>query len=396
MSAKKNAKTTKSVNSKKANSDSGVAEFLAFAAKQDNMSDLSKAVEFYSTGSRMLNRAIGTGSGQADVGGFPKGFLTELYGPEGCGKTTACFHAIADCQAKGGKVLFIDFEQAVRAQRLYMQKLGISFDTDKLIVIRPASYEEGVMMLAKALTTYKPDMVVLDSIAAATPKAVADSEMTDLAMQIGLHARSTSIFLSWVTKKLEKHNVALICTNQLRTKIGQISTQISTGGNAVRFYPTIRIEFKQQDKIVEAGVSNVTGAKEDRRVSNVLKVMAVKNKIDKPFVPVSLYLKFGEGFDDTRSLIETASNIGVIKKAGAWYSYESGTTFDFKVQGQAALYELLKSSPAMEDYFWDQLSFEASDEEKADALERGVITENDDDESAVDDEIAALEKQFAL
>jgi len=271
------------------------------------------------TGSISLDLALG-------VGGFPRGRVIEIFGPESSGKTTIALHAIAEAQKLGGIAAFIDAEHAF--DRFYAQKLGIN--TDELLVSQPDYGEQALEIAENLIRSGAIDVIVIDSVAALIPKAELEGDMGDSKM--GLQARLMSQALRKLTGAVAKANCVCIFINQLRDKIGISygNPETTTGGNALKFYASIRIDIRKSTQIKEG--DNVLG--------NLTKVKIVKNKVAPPFKTVEFDIIYGEGISKIGEIIDLAVALDIIKKAGAWYSYE-GTKLG---QGREAVRQLLKDN----------------------------------------------------
>ncbi len=274
------------------------------------------------TGSISLDLALG-------VGGFPRGRVIEIFGPESSGKTTIALHAIAEAQKLGGIAAFIDAEHAF--DRFYAQKLGIN--TDELLVSQPDYGEQALEIAENLIRSGAIDVIVIDSVAALIPKAELEGDMGDSKM--GLQARLMSQALRKLTGAVSKTNCICIFINQLRDKIGISygSPETTTGGNALKFYASIRIDIRKSTQIKEG--DNVLG--------NLTKVKIVKNKGAPPFKTVEFDIIYGEGISKIGEIIDLAVALDIVKKAGAWYSYE-GTKLG---QGREAVRQLLKDNPEL-------------------------------------------------
>lgn len=330
--------------------DAKALAYLQTLSKKGLLGDLDKNVTFISTGSSYIDRSIGNGDGIGSVGGIPRGLLTEIFGQPGSGKTTLALMAAVEAQKAGGRVIWLDYERSLKAQVKYVKNLGIDVDPSKFILIQPDNYEDGFTELAKAMVALKPDLVVIDSLAAAIPKAAAEGELGD-GIQVGLHAKITSQVLAKLVKVIEKMNVALIVLNQTRkvikaSKYDQGPDEQTTGGEAIKFYPHLRIEIKTKAKEKVEAESSVTGATEDKVINQKAKIVTFKNKIDIPFVSVDVYLTFGKGFDNIRTTIDTAINRGFLVKEGSWIGYKGLTEeTNFRRQGINQTYKYLSENP---------------------------------------------------
>ncbi len=253
------------------------------------------------SGSVLLDAAMG-------VGGYPRGRITEIYGPESSGKTTLALHAIAEAQQLGGIAAFIDAEHAL--DPTYAQQLGV--DIDDLWVAQPDHGEQALEIVESLIRSGAMDVIVVDSVAALTPRAEIEGDMGDSHM--GLQARLMSQALRKLTATIAKSGTCLIFINQIRMKIGVMfgNPETTTGGNALKFYSTIRIEVRKIETITK-GTDNPLG--------NRVRVRVVKNKVAPPFHKVELEIMFGKGVSASASLVDAAVQHGIIEKSGTWYSY---------------------------------------------------------------------------
>jgi len=280
-------------------------------------------IEVISTGSIALNAALG-------VGGFPKGRIVEIYGQEMSGKTTLAIHAMAECQKLGGVCVLIDAEHSF--DKKYAEALGVN--TDELIVNQPDYGEQGLEVAEKLISSGTVDLVVVDSIAALVPKGELEGEMGESRM--GGQARMLGQALRKLTGTVSKNNVLLIFINQLREKIGVIygSPLVTSGGNAMRFYASIRLDVSKS--LIKDG-DEITG--------NKTKVKVIKNKVACPFKIAEFDINYGEGISKVGEIVDIGSDLGIIKKGGSWYSYG-----DIKLgQGRDNVIKLLKDNPELEE-----------------------------------------------
>tara|TARA_Y200000002_G_scaffold7028_1_gene5893 strand:+ start:2423 stop:3415 length:993 start_codon:yes stop_codon:yes gene_type:complete len=278
-------------------------------------------VEAISSGSLGLDIALG-------VGGYPKGRVVEIYGPESSGKTTLTLHAIAECQKKGGIAAFIDAEHAF--DRFYAENLGI--DIENLIISQPDHGEQALEITDNLIRSGAIDMVIIDSVAALTPKSEIEGEMGDSKM--GLHARLMSQALRKLTSSISKTNCTVIFINQLREKIGIMfgNPETTTGGNALKFYASIRLDIRRSTQIKSSdGVV----------MGNKTRVKIVKNKVAPPFKLAEFDIMYGEGISKVGEIIDLAVEAEIINKSGSWFSYD-GTKLG---QGRDAVKSLLKDNP---------------------------------------------------
>ena len=290
------------------------------------MSDQSVVdVDAIPSGSLGLDLALG-------VGGYPRGRVIEIYGPESSGKTTLTLHAIAEAQKAGGIAAFIDAEHAF--DRFYAEKLGI--DLENLIISQPDNGEQALEIADNLIRSGAIDIIVIDSVAALTPKSEIEGEMGDSKM--GLHARLMSQALRKLTASISKTNCTVIFINQLREKIGVMfgNPETTTGGNALKFYASIRLDIRRSTQIKDSN-SEVQG--------NKTRVKVVKNKVAPPFKTAEFDIMYGEGVSKIGEIIDVGVDYEIIKKSGSWFSYE-----DTKLgQGRDAVKILLKDNPDLMD-----------------------------------------------
>ena len=279
-------------------------------------------VEVIPTGSIGLNAALG-------VGGYPKGRIIEIYGPESSGKTTLAIHAIAECQKAGGVAAFIDAEHAF--DRFYAEKLGV--DIDNLLISQPDNGEQALEIADQLIRSSAVDLLVVDSVAALTPKKEIEGDMGDSA--VGLHARLMSQALRKLTGTIAKTKTTCIFINQLREKIGVMfgNPETTTGGNALKFYASVRLDIRKSQPVKDG----------DTILGNQVKVKVVKNKVAPPFRKAEFEIMFGEGISKVGEIVDLSTEYEIIKKSGSWFSYG-----DTKLgQGRDAVKETLKDNPEL-------------------------------------------------
>ena len=314
-------------------------------------------METISTGSLGLDLALG-------VGGLPKGRVVEIYGPESSGKTTLTLHAIAECQKAGGVCAFIDAEHAVDVG--YAKNLGV--DTDNLLVSQPDFGEQALEILETVIRSGAVDLVVIDSVAALTPKVEIDGDMDD--QQVGVQARLMSKALRKITGLLSKMNCTVIFINQIRMKIGMTgygSPETTTGGNALKFYSSVRLDIRRIATLKQG----------ENSIGNRAKVKVVKNKVAAPFKQAEFDIMFGEGISKTGELVDYGVKLDIIDKAGAWFSYG-----DTKIgQGRENSKIFLRDNPAIAKEIEDKILNSMGIN---DAIITGTI-ESEDDASSLDD-----------
>jgi len=265
----------------------------------DNKDSLD--IESISSGSLLLDEALG-------VGGYPKGRIIEIYGPESSGKTTLALHALAESQKAGGIAAFIDAEHAL--DPTYAKKLGVNID--ELWISQPDSGEQALEICESLVRSGAVDMIVVDSVAALTPQAEIDGDMGDSHM--GLQARLMSQALRKLTALLSKSNTTIVFINQIRMKIGVMfgNPETTTGGNALKFYASVRIEVRKIESLSK-GADDIVG--------NRIRIKVVKNKVAPPFKKVEVDLMFGEGISYVASILDASVKYDLIEKSGSWYSY---------------------------------------------------------------------------
>ena len=279
-------------------------------------------VEVIPTGSISLNAALG-------VGGYPKGRIIEIYGPESSGKTTLAIHAIAECQKAGGIAAFIDAEHAF--DRFYAEKLGV--DIDNLWISQPDNGEQALEIADQLIRSSAIDILVVDSVAALTPKKEIEGEMGD--NNVGLQARLMSQALRKLTSTISKTNTTCIFINQLREKIGVMfgNPETTTGGNALKFYASVRLDIRRVTAIKDG----------DQVIGNMTRVKVVKNKVAPPFRKAEFEITFGEGISKLGEILDLGVEYGIIQKNGSWYSY-NGSRLS---QGRDTCKALLKDNPEL-------------------------------------------------
>ena len=279
-------------------------------------------VEVIPTGSIGLNAALG-------VGGYPKGRIIEIYGPESSGKTTLAIHAIAQAQKNGGIAAFIDAEHAF--DRFYAAKLGV--DVDNLFISQPDNGEQALEIADQLIRSSAIDIIVIDSVAALTPKKEIEGDMGDSA--VGLQARLMSQALRKLTSTVAKTNTTCIFINQLREKIGVMfgNPETTTGGNALKFYASVRLDSRRINSIKDG----------DNIIGNQVRVKVVKNKVAPPFRKAEFEITFGEGISKIGEIIDLGVEYEIIKKSGSWFSYKDSKL----AQGRDATKQILSDNPEL-------------------------------------------------
>ena len=279
-------------------------------------------VEVIPTGSISLNAALG-------VGGYPKGRIIEIYGPESSGKTTLAIHAIAEAQKAGGIAAFIDAEHAF--DRFYAQKLGC--DVDNLLISQPDNGEQALEIADQLIRSAAIDIIVIDSVAALTPKKEIEGDMGDSA--VGLHARLMSQALRKLTSNISKTKTTCIFINQLREKIGVMfgNPETTTGGNALKFYASVRLDIRRANSVKDG----------EQIVGNQVRVKVVKNKVAPPFRKAEFEITFGEGISRIGEIVDLGVEFEIINKSGSWFSYQGSKLG----QGRDATKQMLKDNPEL-------------------------------------------------
>lgn len=295
-------------------------------------------VDVIPTGSISLNAALG-------VGGYPKGRIIEIYGPESSGKTTLAIHAIAEAQKKGGIAAFIDAEHAF--DRFYAAKLGV--DVDNIWISQPDNGEQALEIAEQLIRSSAIDIIVIDSVAALTPKAEIEGDMGE--NKVGLQARLMSQALRKLTSSISKTNTTCIFINQLREKIGIMfgNPETTTGGNALKFYASVRLDIRRIGQLKDG----------DEVIGNQVRVKVVKNKVAPPFRKAEFDIMFGEGISKSGEIIDLGAELGIIKKSGSWFSYQ-----DTKLaQGRDAAKQVIQDNPELAEELETQLFAALKDKE---------------------------------
>ena len=296
-------------------------------------------VDIIPTGSLSLNAALG-------VGGYPRGRIIEIYGPESSGKTTLAIHAIAEAQKAGGVAAFIDAEHAF--DRFYAEKLGVNIN--ELIISQPDNGEQALEIADQLIRSSAIDILIVDSVAALTPKAEIEGDMGD--NRVGLQARLMSQALRKLTATISKTNTCCIFINQLREKIGVMfgNPETTTGGNALKFYSSVRLDIRRVTTLKDG----------DTPIGNQVRVKVVKNKVAPPFRKAEFEITFGEGISKAGEVVDLGVQYGIIKKSGSWFSYGESRLG----QGRDAVKKIIKDNPELCEEIENQIA-EALQKENA-------------------------------
>jgi len=296
-------------------------------------------IQVIPTGSIALDYALG-------VGGYPRGRIVEIYGPESSGKTTLAIHAIAEAQKQGGIAAFIDAEHAF--DRFYAANLGV--DVDNLLISQPDNGEQALDIADQLIRSAAVDIIVIDSVAALTPKAELEGDMGD--NKVGLQARLMSQALRKLTATISKTNTTCIFINQLREKIGIMfgNPETTTGGNALKFYASVRLDIRKSQSIKDG----------DNVIGNEVKVKVVKNKVAPPFRRAEFEIMYGEGICRVGEVVDLGVNFNILEKSGSWYSY-NGSKLG---QGKEATKAVLRDNPELQDEITAKI-YEAMNANKA-------------------------------
>ena len=288
-------------------------------------------VDTIPTGSLSLDAALG-------VGGYPKGRIIEIFGPESSGKTTLALHAIAEAQKAGGLAAFIDAEHAL--DRFYAAKLGVN--TDDLLISQPDNGEQALEIADQLIRSSAIDIIVIDSVAPLTPKAEIEGDMGD--NKVGLQARPIGQALRKLTSSISKTNTTCIFINQLREKIGIMfgNPETTTGGNALKFYASVRLDIRRVTTLKDG----------DTPIGNQVRVKIVKNKVAPPFRKAEFEITFGEGISRAGEIVDLGVELGILKKSGSWFSYGETRLG----QGRDAVKKLIKDNPELSEEIEAQIA----------------------------------------
>jgi len=370
------------------------AEYFKLLHKEDQATirDLQKEeiIDFIPTGSWVLDQIIGDGSMTGKPGGFPRGAIVEIIGDESSGKTTVALSAIRKAQEMGGFGCLLDFEQTFH--KGYAKKIGLDLSPEKFILTEPAHFQQGARQIRDMLQL-KPHIIVVDSVPAMLPKEYLEGAVDDIA-RIGLQAQLQSAFLRIITKFLKTSNVCLIYINQMRDVIKKSKFQSgpneeSPGGRALKYYASVRLKLKvgRVEKI--AVQSRITGKKDQDPVNITIKASVVKNKIDRPYFAAPIFIRFGEGIDNVRSIIELGMNIKVIKKTGAFYTFKHNDEILVKAQGKEQLWQSFTDNEKAFEKLQSSLVFKQDEKVK-------MEYQNDPDElpDEMDDMLSNIAENF--
>ncbi len=313
-------------------------------------------IDAISSGSLSLDMALG-------IGGLPKGRIVEIYGPESSGKTTLALHVIAEAQKQGGTCAFVDAEHAL--DPIYAKKLGVK--TDEMLISQPDNGEQALEIADTLVNSNAIDVLVIDSVAALVPRAEIEGDMGDSHM--GLHARLMSQALRKLTGSISRSQALVIFINQIRQKIGVMfgNPETTTGGNALKFYASIRMDIRRIGAIKDR----------DEVIGNQTRVKVVKNKLAPPFKTVEFDIMYGEGISKTGEILDLATKIGLVEKAGAWYSYNG----DRIGQGRENAKVYLKENPKISDDIENKIR---SQKENSDDEKQDIEIDSSDKEMKVD------------
>lgn len=336
-------------------------------------------VEVIPTGSIGLNYALG-------VGGYPRGRIIEIYGPESSGKTTLAIHAIAEAQKAGGVAAIIDAEHAF--DRFYAEKLGV--DINNLLISQPDNGEQALEIAEQLIRSSAIDILVVDSVAALVPKSEIDGEMGD--KNVGVQARLMSQAMRKLTGAISRTNTTCIFINQLREKIGVMfgPSETTTGGNALKFYSSVRIDIRPSTAI----------KKNDTMLGKLTKVKVTKNKVAPPFRRCEFDIMFGEGISRTGEIIDLGVQLDIIKKSGSWFSYDGSKL----AQGRDAAKDVLRDNPELADELEQKIMAALHGIEQSGAAlpakpskdNSKTADKNEDVEPELDDDFSDLDDEFSV
>ena len=377
-----------------------VDEFYKRLSKNDKMAVINlndkKKIDFISSGSWVVDMLICPETGK---GGFPRGHIVEVFGNESCGKTTLGMSACKQTQEEGGLPVWVDFERTFSKD--YAKDIGLDLNPKKFIYMEPLNLEHGMGLIAAAFAM-KPWLIVVDSVAGMTPKAFLDGDIDEVA-RIGLQAQLMSKSLNIITKYIPSSNTCLLFTNQLRSVIKKTKWQTgpdeeTCGGKALKYYSSVRLKMRTSTVETVSEISKITAKREKKPVNVMVKIQVAKNKIDKPFFSGPAYIRFGEGFDNLRSIIELACNAGVIKKTKGGPGKTGSLKFEldgkmiFDESNEEQLRKTLEKDKKTVDLLLKTVRPKVDEEIKKDMEESAGEDGVDVEDAGVDDITAALEK----
>lgn len=355
-------------------------EYYKKISKEDKSSVLDlkkiKKMDFIPTGSWIINYLIGDGTLSGKSGGLPRGHIVEVFGDESSGKTTFALSACKKVQEMGGLAVYLDFEQTFHP--VYAEKMGLSLDKNKLMVMQPKHFQHGARIIFDTLAM-RPHLIVVDSVSAMLPQQFLEGSI-DEGQRIGLQAQLMSGMCSYITKFLSESNTCLLFTNQLRKVIKKNKYDMgpdeeSSGGWALKFYSSVRLKLRKSTVEKVNVKSKLTGKLDKEPINVMVKATVVKNKIDKPYYTAPVYIRFGEGFDNILSLMELAINTGVIKKSGAFLTFE-----DVKAHGKEQMWKILHDDDKIWEKLKSNLVFMQDEQAKEDYSKFNESIEEDTDE----------------
>jgi len=320
-----------------------------------------QAIPAISTGSLVIDYLIGgnkLSNGQRQCPGIPRGRMTEIYGPEGSGKTTLALETAIKCQQDGGSVVFLDFENAIAPA--YAQSLGVDFNEDKWDLYSPTTWEEGAEII-KIMVNAGVDLIIVDSVSAMVPQATFEKDPSEQG-QIGLLARLQSMFLPNLVHDLRKSGTALIYLNQMRSRIktSKYDTgpdEDTSGGRALKYYASLRLKLKRTRTEYTKVENNLTGDSEKQPICNIVRAQNVKNKCSMhQGHSTDFVLRYGEGIDNVRSIMDIAENRKILNRSGAWYKFVDSTGVEQSLQGKEAVRDFLFENQSQFAHLVQQVS----------------------------------------
>lgn len=369
------------------------AEYRALLSKEDkravkNLNDKEKILTI-PTGSWVVDRLIGDGSGEFKSGGLPRGHIVELFGDESCGKTTLGMSAAVEAQRQGLIVVWQDYERTF--SKTLAQNMGMNLND--LIFQEPDHFEHGAKLLGQALQMH-PGLIVVDSVAAMIPAAFLDFASED-PTRLGEHARLMSKFLGAMGKYITEYKTCLLLINQLRSAIkGKYEagpSEDTTGGKSPKYYASVRIQMMKKKIDYIKVVSKITGEKEDHPNNIQVKVTIKKNKVDKPYFSGPIYIKFGEGIDNITSIIELAVSCNVLKKSGAFFKFTSGDQVLVNIAGRENLRDFLEKNQKILQILSSSVKLKVDEEAQKQGEEEEDIAAPTDMDSILGDIEKSLE-----